>query len=406
MGGVGKTQLAMEYGHRFANDYDLCWWVDSGQPELIGEQVTGLAVALRLVEADVATPKALAAVKSHLGQHDRWLLIFDNADGPASVREWLPSGPGHVLLSSRRQVWGGVAEPLPVGVFARVESVALLRRHLSTLAYADADRLAAALGDLPLGVAQAAGLMAETGMSASEYLEVLAEHAAQITAEGAPADYPASLAAAVRLSRTRLDEEDAAAGQLLRLCAFLAPEPVPRDLFSAAPDGLLPEPLAATTKTPLAFRRSVGRIAGYGLASLSEDGPVLHRLIQAILRDELEPSDQETSRTLVNGLLIAARPDDGTTPALWPRWAQLLPHILAADPADTSNDDMRSLACSAVWHLVARGDARAALPIASDLHEQWDRRYGPDDDYTLIAAHNLAIDLLQLGEYQRAPGVG
>jgi hypothetical protein len=82
-------------------------------------------------------------------------------------------------------------------------------------------------------------------------------------------------------------------------------------------------------------------------------------------------------------LLIAARPDYGTTPTLWPRWAQLLPHVLAADPANTSNREMRDLACFAVWHLRARGDARSALPIARHLYEQWDRRYGADDYYTL-----------------------
>jgi TIR domain len=108
-------------------------------------------------------------------------------------------------------------------VFARAESVALLRRHLPRLADADADRLAEALGDLALGVAQAAALLAETGMSASDYLNELADHAAQITAEGTPSDYPVSLAAAVRLSSARLDGEDLAAGQLLRLCAFWPP---------------------------------------------------------------------------------------------------------------------------------------------------------------------------------------
>jgi tetratricopeptide (TPR) repeat protein len=386
MGGVGKTQLAIEYGHRFAGDYDLGWWIDSEQPELVGKQMTGLAVALKLVEADAGTPTALAAVKSYLGQHDRWLLIFDNADGPAAVRQWLPSGPGHVLITSRHHVWSGVAEPLPVDVFARAESIALLRRQLPTLTNADADRLAGELDDLPLAVAQAAVLLAETGMPVTDYLRELAERTAQITAEGTPTDYPVSLAAAVRLSSTRLEEEDPAAGQLLELLAFLAPGPVPLELFSGAPDGLLPEPLGATVRTPLAFRRSVGRIVRYGLARLRNERPILHRLMQAILRNDLTPLDQQTSRTLVERLLIAARPDDGTTPALWPRWAQLLPQVVQIRWKEADSPDLFGLGVATVNYLFEHGEINEAHGLAIRIYEACSYQLGIRDEHALRAA--------------------
>ena len=106
-----------------------------------------------------------AAVLAELRERGRWLLVFDNAGDPADVAPWLPGGGGHVLITSRERGWDEVAAPVEVDVLARAESVAILQARVSGLAGADADRLAAELGDLPLAIAQAAGFMAETGMA-------------------------------------------------------------------------------------------------------------------------------------------------------------------------------------------------------------------------------------------------
>ena len=115
----------------------------------------------------------MAAVRTLLAGRDRWLIVFDNAQAADDVRDWIPQGPGHVIITSRSPAWVGVAVPLPVALFARVESIALLTAELPDLAPADADRLAEALGDLPLALVQAGGVMAETGMPSDEYLAVL-----------------------------------------------------------------------------------------------------------------------------------------------------------------------------------------------------------------------------------------
>jgi hypothetical protein len=91
------------------------------------------------------------------------------------------------------------------------EAVALLQARVEGLTGADADRLAAELGDLPLAIAQAAGFMAETGMTAAEYLRLLRTRAGQLLAQGAPGSYSRSLAAATQLTADRLASEDPAA---------------------------------------------------------------------------------------------------------------------------------------------------------------------------------------------------
>ena len=199
LGGVGKTQLAAEYAWRFAGAYELGWWIDAEKAGLIGDQFAALGAALRCVEPGARTEEVRAAVLGELRERDRWLLVFDNAQAPGDLAGWLPGG-GHVLITSRQHRWGQVAAPVEVDVLARGESVALLAGRVSGLAEADAGRLADALGDLPLALAQAAEYLAETGMGAAEYLALLRTRAREILDQGHPVSYPMSLAAATGLA--------------------------------------------------------------------------------------------------------------------------------------------------------------------------------------------------------------
>ena len=79
MGGVGKTQLAAEYAHRFADGYELAWWINAEQSGLIGDQIASLGQALGCIPPGAGSEAVRAAVLAELRQHGRWLLIFDNA---------------------------------------------------------------------------------------------------------------------------------------------------------------------------------------------------------------------------------------------------------------------------------------------------------------------------------------
>ncbi len=402
MGGVGKTQLATEYAHRFAGTYDLAWWVNAEQGGLIGDQFAALGLGLGCVEAGAGTEAVRAAVLAGLRERSRWLLVFDNAQDPADVRPWLPGGGGHVLITSRERGWEEVAVPVEVDVLARAESVALLQARAGGLDTTDADRLAAELGDLPLAIAQAAGFMAETGTAAGEYRGLLRTRAGQLLDQPPPgSSYPRSLAVATGLIADRLAGQDPAAAELASLCAFLAPEPIPAELFTGAA-GVLPGELAAQAADPLAWRQTLARLARQSLARIDHRGLVMHRLTQAILRDRLAPEKAAATRACTEAILAASDPGDPDHPVTWPRWARLMPHLLAADLAATGSPALRWMACSACWYLIARGDTRTAHDLARDLRQQWRGRLGDDHEHVRVITHYLAWALREMGRYAEA----
>ena len=277
MGGVGKTQLATEYAHRFAGTYDLVWWVAAEQGGLIGDQFAALASELGCVEAGTAIGTVRSAVLRELRKPGRWLLIFDNAESPEDVRPWLPGGNGHVLITSRERQWVELAAPVEIDVLSRAESVAILQDRVTGLTSAAAAGLAAELGDLALAITQAAGFMAKTGMLAAEYLNLLQTQTGQLLSHGVPGSYPRSLAAATQLAVDRLADDDPPAAELASLCAFFAPEPIASNLFTSAASTLSAD-LAGRAANPLTWRQTLAHLTKQSLVRVDYRGLQMHRL--------------------------------------------------------------------------------------------------------------------------------
>jgi transcriptional regulator with XRE-family HTH domain len=401
MGGVGKTQLAAEYAHRLADEYDLVVWISAERAGLIGEQFAALADALGCAPADAELAVAGRAVLAELRERDRWLLVFDNAGNPAEVAGWLPGGSGHVLITSRTRGWTEIAVPVEIDVLAREDSVAILHRRVAGLADADAGRVAEALGDLPLAIAQAAAYMAGTGISAREYLDLLAARASEILDQGRPSSYPRSLAAVTQLAVDQLRSEDPAAAKLAGICAFLAPEPIPPEWFTKDPASL-PAPLNERAADRVAWHQVLALTTRHALARIDHNGLQMHRLTQAIVRAHMPDAETAATRSEAGAILASAFPGDPNAPDSWPGWARFLPHLLALDPAASSSQVLRDLACDAARYLFRRGEVRPGYDLASRLYEHWQDPLGPDDSQTLRAAAALGVASREIGRYGKA----
>jgi hypothetical protein len=393
MGGVGKTQLVIEYAHQWTDLYDLAWWIPAEQAELIPNHLADLGARLGVAGADEAA--TAGRVVEELRGRSRWLLVFDNAEDPDALRPYLPGSGGDVLVTTRRAGFGSLGGELDVDVLPRAESVALLRERVAGLADAEADRLAEWVGDLPLALEQAAAYVDTTGLPVEEYLGLLAERGGDMLGEGTVGGYPHTLATVWSLSLTRIGEQCPAALELLGLCAYLAPDAIPLDLFTGHPE-LLSVGLAAAVGDRLVWANTVGALVGYALVRRNANGASVHRLVQTALRHRYTITTPVAESVLgqVLELLRADLPGQIMgAPEDWPRWRQLLPHVLTATGWPDSSTPPKARAWlldRAATYLQVHGQPAEARPLFERALAIDEAAYGPHHPTVAIIRRNLS----------------
>lgn len=454
LGGMGKTQIAQEYAHRFKSAYDAVWWVTAAQPNLIRSALADLAPDLRLEEGeDVAgTAEAVLRALRRGDPYSRWLLVFDNAGRPEELTEFIPGGPlgGHVLITTRDRTWVKHGDLVEVEVFQRGESTELLHRLNSGLSQPDAEQVAEELGDLPLAVGQAAVWLSESTMPVDLYLARLKDRLTEVlrSTQLPVRDYPHSAAATWRLAVDELRRVNLAAAEMLEICSFFGPDPIPlRLLYSRAVTRTLTlqegEP-----RDEMAIAQVVRAINRFGLAKSDQSSETLtvHRLVQAVIRDQVQNERKPELRGVVHAALVDAKPGDPDLTAGWDGYDELLPHLWPSRAAENPDPQVRQWIIDSVRYLWKRSLHGAARDLAertlntwessrigrpNDIHalllhiqlgnvlrsqgrlaeayemdldtfQRLESSKGPDYAHTLAAAGNVGADLRLLGRYQQA----
>ncbi|MBU2667890.1 tetratricopeptide repeat protein [Actinoplanes bogorensis] len=392
MGGVGKSQIAIEYVHKHSGEYDLVWWVPSEHIGQIQTSLTSLAQRLNLDVSPEAN-SAVRAVKEALstgktGYHD-WLLVFDNAEDPAQVREFFPTGgAGKIIITSRNPEWGRGALPIEVDTFERDESVRFLTNRNPNLSQFDADRLAEALGDLPLAIEQAAAWHQTTAMPVPEYLELLENKRLELFDQEPPPDYRLTVRAAWKLSLEQLREVNLGALQLLQVCSYFAPEPISRKLFAGSPTAPISDELDATLSDTFRLSRAIRDIQRYALAKIDHRHNTLqiHRLIRLVLDDSMDEEQKLQMRHGAHTMLANNNPLNPSRSEEWPRYGSLRPHVDASRAVESQDPRVQELVAGIARYLYYWGDHQGSEQLSAESlgYRRIDR--GPNDPHTLRLA--------------------
>lgn len=405
LGGVGKTQLAIEYAWAYRGYYDLVWWVAADQPLLIPSALAGLTEDLKLPSAgSMGIEEAADSVRDALQRGDpvdRWLLIFDNADDPEEIRPFIPHGSqdGHVLITSRNSRWSGVAETVSVDVFSTTESVAFLRKRLRReVPESEAVHLAHELGNLPLALEQAAAVQDTTGMATDEYVRLLAEQTGDLLQLGKSTEYPHTMTAAWQLSVHQVESRMPEAAEVLRCLAFFGPDPIPRFVFQRGRDSGA-ERMGTVLSNPLTRSQAFAELARFSLLRIEPDtGTVqVHRLVQALLRDSLTPEEQEEFRHEVHLLLAAGAPTDPEDISTQEEYTFLLPHVRPSGLTRCHDERVQEFALNVVRHLYRVANWRSARSLAEEFRQSWTATSGDRSPFVLRLRRHLGNVLWQLG---------
>ena len=329
LGGIGKTELVLEYARIHLKRHAITWWIHASNQVELTTDLVRLSRQLGF-DAGVNPENAIDSVRCELATRSDWLLIFDNADDPAVIRGFLPSGGGgNVLITSRLRNWTGVARTCPVEELTLQESAEYFRfsTGLDSLSVAE---LAEELGGLPLALAQAAGYIAVKNCSVARYLELYRLAAQEVLAEGPrPHGYPETVATTWLLHFRSLSGQ---AVDLLRLVAFLAPDTIPlRVLFDTAPEDSLPGTLQDVVSDPLACETAIGELVSTCLLTRLDDQAFrVHRLVQEITRAALDKRDGAIWSRRAVDLVQAAFPAQPQLEESWSKASLLAPHARVA----------------------------------------------------------------------------
>ena len=424
LGGIGKTQTAIEYAFRYCDDYSAILWVVADTEQSINSGFARLAALLDLPEKNDPQQDTInAAVLRWLSRQQGWLFVLDNADSPELIRPYLPHhSAGHTLLTSRAhdfQPAGLAIHPVMLETLAPDDASRFLmhrvgRERTDPDEATAAAELARELDYLPLALEQAAAFVVSHDARFQDYLASFRSRHLKLLEQQQPiaGQYSRSVATTWTLNFTQIAQSQVSA-DLLSLSAFLAPDEIPLDLFISA----LAETKWVAAKArdilrfdPLAVDQLLKPLIEYSLIRrhVGTRSYSIHRLTQAVLRDRLSERDRRKwanrAIVLINSIFPVPYVFEN-----WPICERLISHSLACfewiGHLDLRTEQAASLLNKTAEYLVRRAqyeEPERLLTRSLKIRERILDKNHPDTAETLNSLALLYINQNRLADAENA----
>ncbi|GHO80047.1 hypothetical protein KSD_78180 [Ktedonobacter sp. SOSP1-85] len=300
LGGVGKTQVAIEYAYRHFQEYSAVFWIHAETYESLLSSYIALADFLRLPEYQTReSSQIVTATIQWLNKHSNWLLIIDNVEDSALITPLLPvARKGSFLFTTQLSTLGALAESIQLEPMTHIEGVRfLLRRIRSTnlglarYEHEDVTQLIGVMGGLPLALDQAGAYIEESRCRISDYLDLYQRYGTYLLQHRGSVivDHPDTVYATLSLCLEKIRQRIPLAIELLYFCAFLSPEAIPEELIYEAA-ALNDSPLAPLAKNPLQLNEVIRELLTYSLLQRDARSRLLsiHRLVQDLIKNMMD----------------------------------------------------------------------------------------------------------------------
>ena len=421
LGGIGKTQIALEYAYRYYDYYQAIFWVNASTREVLNADFASLATVLDLPEKhEQDQDTVIRAVKRWLANHTQWLLILDNVDTPEMIVDFLPAHiKGDVLITTRQQALGTVAQSIEVEKMGQDESMMFLLHRINALALdasldraidenkAQAIKIIAELDGLPLALDQAGAYIEETRCGLSQYHDLYATRRKELLLRRGrfPINHPDSVATTWSLSFQKIEQENPSAADLLRLLTFLDPDAIPEEIIIQGATELGSE-LAEIGSDPLKVNAIIELLLSYSLIRRTSKVKSLsiHRLVQVVLKDGMDTDTQRLWAERAIRVVNRAFPD--VELHTWESCQRCLPHaqICATymEEYAIAIPEAGRLFNEAATYLMARGSyERAKLMLLKALAVRQEV-LGANHPDTACTLNDLGVLYQNQGKYQEA----